>query len=70
MVMSQDQNAGRSHNMKSDNKSFKTVEEFKYLGANVTNQMLFRKKFRAAHLTQGMIAIIQNVLSFSLLPKI
>ena len=56
--------------MKSDNKSFKTVEEFKYLGANVTNQMLFRKKFRAAHLSQGMIAIIQNVLSFSLLPKI
>jgi len=32
MVMSRDQNAGRSHNMKIDNMSFERVEEFKYLG--------------------------------------
>ena len=32
MVMSQNQNAGRSHNMKIDNRSFEMVEEFKYLG--------------------------------------
>ena len=31
MVMSRDQNAGRSHNMKIDNGSFEVVEEFKYL---------------------------------------
>ena len=37
MVMSQDQNAGQSHNMKSDNSSFERVEEFKYLGTNLTN---------------------------------
>jgi len=35
MVMSRDQNAGRSHNMKTDNRSFETVEEFKYLGNNL-----------------------------------
>ena len=29
MVMSQDQNAGRSHNMKFDNRSFEIVEELK-----------------------------------------
>jgi len=29
MVMSRDQNAGRSHNIKIDNKSFERVEEFK-----------------------------------------
>jgi hypothetical protein len=32
MVMSPDQNAGRIHNMKTDNSSFEMVEEFKYLG--------------------------------------
>jgi len=32
MVMSRDQNAGRSHNMKIANRSFERVEEFKYLG--------------------------------------
>jgi hypothetical protein len=32
MVMSLDQNAGRSHNIKIDNSSFDGVEEFKYLG--------------------------------------
>jgi hypothetical protein len=38
MVMSRDQNAGRYHNMKTDNSSFERVEEFKYLGTNLTNQ--------------------------------
>jgi len=30
MVMSQDQNAGQSHSMKTDNSSFERVEELKY----------------------------------------
>ena len=38
MVMSRDQNAGRSHNIKIDNRSFEKVEEFKYLGKTLTNQ--------------------------------
>jgi hypothetical protein len=37
MVMSQNQNAGQNHNMKIDSKSFERVEEFKYLGATLTN---------------------------------
>ena len=37
MVMPRDQNAGRSHNMKTDNRSFEMVEEFKYLGTTLTN---------------------------------
>jgi len=31
MVMSQNKNAGQSHNIKLDNKSFERVEQFKYL---------------------------------------
>ena len=38
MVMSRDQNAGRSHSMKVGNRSFERVEEFKYLGMTLTNQ--------------------------------
>jgi hypothetical protein len=38
MVMSRDQNAGRSYSMKTDNSSFERVEEFKYLGTTLTNQ--------------------------------
>ena len=47
MVMSGDRNAGRSHSMRIDNRSFERVEEFKYLGTTLTNQNLFGKKLRA-----------------------
>jgi hypothetical protein len=38
VVVSRNQNAGRSHSMKIDNSSFERVEEFKYLGTTLTNQ--------------------------------
>jgi hypothetical protein len=38
MVMSRDQNAGRTHSMKIDNSSFERVDEFKYFGTTLTNQ--------------------------------
>jgi hypothetical protein len=38
MVMSREQNAGRSHNIKTDNSSFERVGHFKYLRRNLTNQ--------------------------------
>jgi hypothetical protein len=41
MVMSRDQNTGRSRSMKTDNSSFERVEEFKYLGTTSTNQNSF-----------------------------
>ena len=47
MLVSRDQNAGRSHNTKIDNRSFEMVEEFKYVGTTLTNQIIFRKKLRA-----------------------
>jgi len=38
MIMSRDQNAGRSHNIKTDDSSFERVEQFKYLGTTLTNK--------------------------------
>jgi len=38
MVMSRDQNAGRSHNMLIENSSFERVEQFRYLGTTLTDQ--------------------------------
>jgi hypothetical protein len=36
--MSPDQNAGRYHNIKTDNISFEKVEKFRYLGTTLTHQ--------------------------------
>ena len=47
MITSQDQNAGRSHSIKTDNTSFERVKYFRYLETPLTNQILFRKKLRA-----------------------
>ena len=45
MVMSRDQNAGRSHNIKVENSSFERVEEFRYLGTPLTYQGRDRWRF-------------------------
>jgi len=46
MVMSGDQNTGRSHSIKSDNSSFGKVEEFKCLGTNLTNQNYIQEEMK------------------------
>jgi hypothetical protein len=38
MVTSRDQNAGQNHNIKIDNKSFETVEQFTCLGTTLTDR--------------------------------
>jgi len=38
MVMSRDQNAGRSRDINIDNSCFERVEQFRYLGTTLTNQ--------------------------------
>ena len=47
MVMSRDQNAGRGHSMKTDNRSLDVVEEFKYLGTTLTNQNSIQEEIRS-----------------------
>jgi len=46
MVMSQDQNGGQSHNIKTDNSSFERVEEFKYLGTTFTHQNSIQEEIK------------------------
>jgi predicted transcriptional regulator len=38
MVLFRDQNAERRHNVKTENSSIESVEQFEYLGTNLTNQ--------------------------------
>jgi hypothetical protein len=47
MVISRDRNAGRGHGVMIDNSSIERVEEFKYLGATLTDQNSIREKLRA-----------------------
>jgi hypothetical protein len=47
MVMSRDQNAGQNINIQIGNKSFETVERFKYLGITLTNQNSIHEEIRA-----------------------
>ena len=68
--MSRDHNAERSHNLKIDNRSFKRVEEFKYLGTTLTNQNFSQEKIKS-RLKSGNACYysVQNLLSSSLLSK-
>jgi hypothetical protein len=47
IVMSRDQNAGRSHSIKTDNSTFEMVEEFIYLGEILTNQNSLQKEIKS-----------------------
>ena len=71
MVMSRDQNAGRSHNIKIDNSSFESVEQFRYLGTIITNQNSIQEEIKS-RLKSGNAYYysVQNILSSSFLYKI
>jgi len=47
MIMSRDQNAGRSHSIKIDNTSFERVEQFKFLGIALRNQNCSQEELKA-----------------------
>jgi len=70
MVMSRDQNAGRRHNIKTDNSSFEMVEEFKYLGTILTNQNSIQEEIKS-RMKSGNTCYhsVRNLLSSSLLSK-
>jgi len=70
MAMSLHQKAGQSHNMKTDNRFFERVEEFKYLGTTLTNQNSIQKKINSRMKSgNACYHLVQNLLSSSLLSK-
>jgi len=70
MVMSRDHNAGKSHSMKTDNSSFKGVEEFTHLETTLKNQNSIQEEIkRRLKLGNGCYHWMQNLLSSSLLSK-
>jgi len=67
MVTSRDQNAGRSHSMKTDNSSIERVEEVKYLGTTLTNKNCILGEIKSRlKLGNACYYLVQNLLSFSL----
>ena len=70
MVMSRDQNAGRSHDIKIDNSCFERVEQFRYLGRALTNQNSIQEVIKSRlKLANACYHSVQNLLSSSLLSK-
>ena len=69
MVMSGDQDAGRSRSIKTDNSSLARVEEFKYLGTTLTNQNSIQEEIMSRMKTKknACYHLVQNLLSSSLL---
>ena len=71
MVMFHDQNAGRSHNMRIDNRSFEIVEELKYLGTTLTNQISIQEEIkRGLKLGNSCCCLVQSCLSSGCYPGI
>jgi len=71
MVMSGDQNAGRSRSIKPDSNSFERVEQFKYLGTALTDRNCIQEEIKS-RLKSGTACChsVQSILSYSLLlPK-
>jgi hypothetical protein len=70
LVMSRDQNTGRIHGMKIDNSSFERVDDFKYLGTTLTNQISIQEKIKNGLKSENACChSVLNLLSSSLLSK-
>jgi hypothetical protein len=65
MIMSRDQNAGRSYSMKNDNSSIERVEEFNYLGKMLTNKNSIQEEIKSRmKLGNACYYLVQNLLSY------
>jgi len=70
MVMSREQNAGRSHNIKTDNSSFERAEEYKYLVTTLTYHISLQEYIKSRlKLGNACYYSVQNTLSYSLLSQ-
>ena len=66
MVMSREQNGGRSDSMRIDKRSFGRVEESKYLGTNLKNQNSIQGEIKSRN---ACCHWVQELMSSNLLPK-
>jgi hypothetical protein len=70
MVMSRDRNAGRVHGVMIDNSSIERVEEFKYLGASLTDQNSIQEEIKSRlNLGNASYYSVQNLLCSRLLSR-
>jgi hypothetical protein len=70
MIMSQNQNAGQSHNLNVDNMSFEKVERFKYLETNLKNQNCIQEEMKSRQKSaNACYHSVQNILFSILLSK-
>ena len=70
MVLILTGNAGRIHSVRTDNSSFESVDEFKYVGTTLTNQNSIPEEIKS-RLRPGNAGYysVQNLLSSRLLSK-
>jgi hypothetical protein len=70
MIMSRDQNAGRSHNIKIHHSSFERVEQVEYLGTTLTNQNFIQEEIESRVKSgNACYQSVQKLSSSSLLPE-
>jgi hypothetical protein len=70
MLLSCQQNEGQNHNIKTANKSFENMAQFRYLGMTVTNQNFIQEEItRRLYSGNGCYHSAQNLLSIHLLSK-
>jgi hypothetical protein len=70
MLLSHQQNVGQNRNIKTANRSFENVSQFRYLGTTVTNQNLIQEEIKR-RLNSGNTCYhsVQNLLSSQLFSK-
>ena len=70
VVMSRDQNPGRSHRIKIDNSSFERLEDFTHLGTTLLDQNTIQEEIKIGLKTgNACYHSVQHLLSSSLLSK-
>jgi hypothetical protein len=64
MIMSGDQNAGGSHSLKTDNSCFESVEEFRYLGTNLTDQNSIQEEIEKGEVRECLLSFVAEFFVF------
>jgi hypothetical protein len=69
VLLSRQQNAGQSYDIKIANRCFENVAQFRYLGTTITNQNLIQEEIRTVNSGNAYYHSVQNSLSSRLLSK-